>query len=265
MFEKRFLSRENCLKATVDFRNNQSQLKMEFTKNFSVLALLIFASLVPTEACNETLSRLVSSAQMQVDTAEKQLIREQLDFKIQVSQAIKNTNATWNLLKSCKPLRKFNAILGTIASTLIKFNKPKNFNTSNFQKQNKLCCGGIEVMVPKLEGDMVCYLQSQKFLDFDASSLTQQTEILHTEYFTNLIYFTNATNEKTVMTIAILDKLFERSQVFSSVLYSTATQVANILYDLKVANTKNCDRANNKTKSSTTTRVQKTTNNDDDY
>lgn len=216
---------------------------MQFDWTFSIIVLI--AVLQINSTFSEDVATIVSTAQSQVDQAEKQLINDQVTFNEGLKNAIASVKLTLDALKSNLNLKDVCATLGLIKCSLTRSSKARNFTTSDFKNQPLPACAEIEMMISKLEDDMINYLQTKGIVEGDTSFVVQQIDNLKLGYFINYIFFTNTTSETTVSTIATLDKLVHKNDLFASSLYSTATQIANVLYDLKVAKYGNCNNHTN--------------------
>lgn len=235
---------------------------MQFAWAFSIIILTLAMVFRPHLVFSEDISTTVSTAENQVDQAEKQLISDQFSYKDGLNDAIGSIQLTQNALNSNQNLKDVSSTLATIRWSLFRSGKTKNFTTSDFRNLKLPACAEIEMMISKLEADMINYLLTKSAVEGDTSFVVLQTDKLKLGYFINYIFFANTTSESTVSTIATLEKLVNKSQLFVSSLYSTATQIANVLYDIKVAKYGNCSKTTNnvaKKNINRTTLVKKTT------
>lgn len=207
--------------------------------------------LLPSLVFSENISIIVSAAENQVDQTEKQLINGQLLYKEGLIDAIASIRRTQDALNSNQNLKDVSSILASIRWSLFKSTKTKNFTTSDFKNLKLPACAEIEMMISKLEADMINYLVAKSDVEADTSFVVVQIDNLKLGYFINYIFFANTTSESTVSTIATLEKLVDKNQLFASSLYSTATQIANVLYDIKVAKYGNCSKTTNNVRKKT--------------
>lgn len=216
---------------------------MQFAWTFAIVLLIAVDWIYFVSS--EDLETVVSTAVSHVDQAEKQLINDQVTFNEGLNDAIASVKSTLDVLKSNVNLKDVCSTLAMIKCSLTRSSKAKNLTTSDFKNMQLPACAAIEMMITKLEADMINYLQTKGIVEGDTSFVVQQTDKLKLGYFINYIFFANTTSETTVSTIATLDRLVDKNGLFASSLYSTATQIANVLFDIKVAKYGNCTKTTN--------------------
>lgn len=205
---------------------------------FFVSLFLISISFATTS--DDDMTKLISSAIPQVDLIERQVISAQSEFMSLVQHAANKTKRTQNRVKLNKNLAPLMPPMNNIAIILWQILSQKKIQRSNFQNLTSANCKKINVMITALEPRMDLLLEIEKDDERQMSNLESQTHELKLAYFSNYIFLNKTLANNVLSTIATLEKLSDQSQTFFSILYSSAKDIANILYDLKVAQANSC-------------------------
>lgn len=206
-----------------------------------IFVIKIFVLIKVVTISSDDVSNAITLAEKQVDQAEKEIIRAQMDFKDAVNRTLDFTKDTRNLLRNNSNLKKLSKPLVQLLNILNTMVKSQSFTLSNFQQKAGNNCSKIYVMIDELEVDMKLYLKSKKQSEETAALMTSPTEKLKLEYFATFIFFNKTQSEAVLSVIAMNEKLVDQNKDFMFILYKASSQIANALYDIKVVKYKTCE------------------------
>lgn len=225
-----------------------------FEKVLLYLVPLFLISTSFATTSDDDLSSLISSTIPQVALDEQQVISAQSVFMTLVQHAANKTKRTQNRVKLNKNLAPLMPPIKNISITLWQILSQKKVQLSNFNNLTSATCSKISKLISALEPRMDLFLKMEKDGESQMITLESQTNELKLAYFSNYIFLNKTLAHNVLSTIAILEKLSDQSQTFFSTLYSSAKDIANILYDLKVVQANSCvnsKRGNPMTQNST--------------
>jgi hypothetical protein len=190
---------------------------------------------------SEELSKTVSSIEKLIIQFERQLIAEQSEFKNFTRKTINCTASLINQIQKNSDLKKLFSSLNILYNIHLQIVGSNSFRLSSFDTVNTTTCKKSCLMVKKLEEDINNYVFAKKEAELNTLMITRRTNELKLEYMANYINLKKSLNESVLHVISKNEKLADKSKQFSTDIHSISFQIANNLYELKLAKFNGCD------------------------
>lgn len=207
-----------------------------------IVCILTIAVLLKNN--NASQAELVIS-ESQLEQIEKDLIKEQKEFKNLINATTKLTTTVRSQIKSDQNLKHVMICMDNVTHILRRLGRTSSFDMSNFQNTSSTLCKKTQVIISSLENDVKFYLQIKKGTEENSTTLTKNVDELKIQYFANFIFFNKNQSENVLASIALQEKLAENCKSFAKFLYSSLIKIATVLYDVKVINVKYCETSKN--------------------